>query len=1293
VAVSCASATVNVGQTSQCSATVQGTGSFSSAVTWAVSGVQGGNATVGTVSTAGLYTAPATVPTPFTVALTATSVTDTTKSASSPLIVAGKIASVSQTISASAGGTITLPDGSSVTIPAGLLAADQTVTLSENSVPLNQPQNQLLAGIGPALYLSFSGQLQPQSTATRDTAGISRSATSGGLLAGLSFNFNFGVNLPSVASTAAALASFANQAGAVLYQGISDTIDATTQTADAVVSQGCLSAIGGALGSATAAKLTIGVYFVDLAARPVNAPTQGLLVWTPTAGQFLPFVPSQQCPAPATSGQKTLVVIHGMLSSVESSYTNMLGTTNFLSKGNYGPVFGIDYEWWNGLQQNGKTVAGYLDQIAACSPGVPIDILAHSEGVPVTISALTQDTAAKSSVQHFITVAGPILGTPLANAVAGPLGTGRYALLTAIGNFPFLQMVFPPESIGGMQGLLNSQFAADLATDSSGSGVLQSVRNKWLQDQTLSQVPVVMVGGTFPDPKVAGEYIPLGACINNCFGDFTQEPFDGVVGLDSAFGAGLNIPLYRIPALPLFHTEMVGNIGVLEDLELQLNNSQPPKLEITTFSTDASCVDSHSCSGPPGSVFTFTGSGFTPGKPLSIYVQDTTGTEDTPIVVTAQADGTLTWTDPTPPSKVPGNYGVWVYDPDSGASISVIETICSANCPSSTPTAAITVSPVAVQVPVSGHQAFTPTVTGLSNTAVTWSVNGSIGGDTTVGTISAAGLYTAPTTVPSPTTVTVTATSQADASVSGSASVTIEPSGAVTVSPASVALAEGGTQQFTATISGGGTVNWTVTGGTADGTITSAGLYTAPNTTGMFYVIATNAADTSQSFTATVTVTAPSSNPNEWTWMSGSDRAFALGVYGTKGVPAATNIPGSRNGAVSWTDSKGDLWLFGGYGSDATGAQDPLNDLWEFNPITKEWTWVSGSQTIGANGVYGTRGTPAANNVPGGRVWATGWIDSSGNLWLFGGQGNDSIGMTGYLNDLWEFDPSTQEWTWISGGIAADLGGVYGTLGVPSTTNMPGGRYFTSSWIDRDGDFWVFGGDGLDSTGFYGQLNDLWEFNATSKTWIWISGAATVDSIGIYGTLGTPSTTNTPGSRYGTASWIDNSGDLWLFGGYGTGTGFLNDLWKFDPSAKTWTWVGGSNVGGALGIYGTQGVAAAANFPGSRYIALSWTDKNGNLWLFGGDGVDITGAQGDLNDLWEFNPASKEWTWVSGGDMTRAYGVYGTLGAPSAANVPGSRDTAVGWIDTSGDLWMFAGEGFDSTGMFGTLNDLWRYQP
>ena len=72
--------------------------------------------------------------------------------------------------------------------------------------------------------------------------------------------------------------------------------------------------------------------------------------------------------------------------------------------------------------------------------------------------------------------------------------------------------------------------------------------------------------------------------------------------------------------------------------------------------------------------------------------------------------------------------------------------------------------------------------------------------------------------------------------------------------------------------------------------------------------------------------------PMMWTWMSGSGTINNPGVYGTMGSPAGTNVPGARYGSVSWTDSAGDLWLFGGYGYDGSGGFGRLNDLWRFGP-------------------------------------------------------------------------------------------------------------------------------------------------------------------------------------------------------------------------------------------------------------------------------------------------------------------------------------------------------------------------
>ncbi|NHI94458.1 MAG: hypothetical protein EAX96_18350 [Candidatus Lokiarchaeota archaeon] len=82
----------------------------------------------------------------------------------------------------------------------------------------------------------------------------------------------------------------------------------------------------------------------------------------------------------------------------------------------------------------------------------------------------------------------------------------------------------------------------------------------------------------------------------------------------------------------------------------------------------------------------------------------------------------------------------------------------------------------------------------------------------------------------------------------------------------------------------------------------------------------------------------------------------------------------------------------------------------------------------------------------------------------------------------------------------------------------------------------------------------------------------------------------------------------------------MNDLWRFNVSDATWTWVSGNDTSDKPGIYGTQGVADAANVPGARYGGVSWTDIGGNLWLFGGWGSDNASNFDWLNDLWKYSP-------------------------------------------------------------------------
>ncbi len=208
-----------------------------------------------------------------------------------------------------------------------------------------------------------------------------------------------------------------------------------------------------------------------------------------------------------------------------------------------------------------------------------------------------------------------------------------------------------------------------------------------------------------------------------------------------------------------------------------------------------------------------------------------------------------------------------------------------------------------------------------------------------------------------------------------------------------------------------------------------------------------------------------------------------------------------------------------------------------------EWTWVSGANLPNQKGVYGTQGVAAPGNVPGAREQAATWTDTSGNFWLFGGSGYDSVGAPGYLNDLWRYNAG--QWTWMSGSNMANQPGAYGTQGTAAPSNVPGVRYGALAWTDAAGDFWLVGGFGFGSTEFEGYLNDLWKFS--SGEWTWVGGSNTINQLGIYGTLGQPAPGNIPGARVNALGWIDADGTVWLFGG----SGFLNDLWNY--SAGQWT--------------------------------------------------------------------------------------------------------------------------------------------
>jgi N-acetylneuraminic acid mutarotase len=361
---------------------------------------------------------------------------------------------------------------------------------------------------------------------------------------------------------------------------------------------------------------------------------------------------------------------------------------------------------------------------------------------------------------------------------------------------------------------------------------------------------------------------------------------------------------------------------------------------------------------------------------------------------------------------------------------------------------------------------------------------------------------------------------------------------------------------------------------------------------------------------------------------------------------------------------------------------------------SNNWAWIKGTSIVDQAAVYGARGVPAGANTPGGRGAAATWTDSAGNFWFFGGEGLITVAVA--LSDLWKFNPTTTNWTWMKGPTNYNQRGVYGTRGVPAATNTPGARYWTMDWPDTSGALWLFGGYGYGSSGpAIGCLNDLWKYNPATTNWTWMKGSEYVDQQGVYGTRGVPAPGNVPGGRYGSAAWTDASGALWLFGGYGYDSwwvaGYLSDLWKYNPATTNWTWIKGSTSVDESGVYGTLGVPANGNFPGGRRHPMAWLDADGALWLFGGEGYDASGSLEGLNDLWKFDPLTTNWTWIHGSTNGYQHAIYGTRGVPAASNTPGARQYAKGWRDPSGALCLFGGYLWNAGWL--SCNDLLKFDP
>ena len=270
----------------------------------------------------------------------------------------------------------------------------------------------------------------------------------------------------------------------------------------------------------------------------------------------------------------------------------------------------------------------------------------------------------------------------------------------------------------------------------------------------------------------------------------------------------------------------------------------------------------------------------------------------------------------------------------------------------------VATSPAKADIPPGGKFQFASQVSGTAFTEVTWSVVEADGG-----TIDANGLYTAPAIEGA---YHVRADSKiASVKSTGTSTVRVKKGAvaqvSVAVDPATATVPAGGTRSFAAVVTGttNQTVTWTMQEASGCGSVSSAGVYTAPNTGAACHVLATSVADATKSGTATITVTAP---PPPASTVAISITPTTATLDACRGQVFTATVTNTSNTAVTWTvveSSGGTVTGSGAYVAPAAAGTYRVMAVSQADPARTATATV----TVGPEKVLSVAVTPGSGTV------------------------------------------------------------------------------------------------------------------------------------------------------------------------------------------------------------------------------------------------------------------------------------------------------------------------------------------
>jgi hypothetical protein len=404
---------------------------------------------------------------------------------------------------------------------------------------------------------------------------------------------------------------------------------------------------------------------------------------------------------------------------------------------------------------------------------------------------------------------------------------------------------------------------------------------------------------------------------------------------------------------------------------------------------------------------------------------------------------------------------------------------------------------------------------------------------------------------------------------------------------------------------------------------------------------------------------------NQWAFLGGYlDSSIPNGnSYSGLGLLSPLNKPSSREHCGSGIFNN-KIWIFGGNGNGAG------SDIWSYDIALRSWVYVSNR---GFAEIYTDKNIESQTAHPGNRSRMASAMDKKGNFWLFGGETQDLGYHTGW-NDLWKFNTTTNNWTWLGGSTSHTAAGSYQT----AEPDWPRSRYRARGWFDEDDNYWIFGGLFYDGVNPPYPMNDMWKYNVLTAKWTCETGDCNMlhppnTPGGVYpSTYPSTSTAYKPRARADYNYWLDNDGNFILYGGFNgevhSGGSVLWDTWKYKPKTREWTLL-------------TQEGAPSATSPGWQAEALCWLGNDGLPWMKLAN-----------RSIWKF----KNGKWYP-----QRFEAPDTWAPPillnnqafvaNALNQPGSQYTTFDHIKTDSAVYLFNGYGLGINNVPNYMGALWKY--